>query len=668
MAESLQEVWSVVSKYESWLDVRNAITPLMAMPGSKQFDNDSLFLDLEIFPGVFVDDPKWRYPREWGPNPELSVNQNLSINFDVDLGDGSNLLDPKNEELLLAAKRIMYLILFQPFTRPFKLSTYRQYRQTIISILRWFAMNRVRLGITRLDDLNNYELLAECINSLNWKLRQKIPRIYVLLRWWRSKSDTSYRFFVPPPTIEAVNKSADFNPRYIRDDSVDHVQAQWQPLPDTFVAQAGAIWLDYTEKILPKLLLVLADIRDNAKITQRSLRDSTFQVLSDVQWPAVCFPFREPKSLQRLISVANYCQLSVIQLLSLAVGPRWSEVKRMPITSVTTKRLDGQTRYILEARTFKFSQMIHGTEHHWPIATRIGTMLERQTKLVKCINGDAWPYLWTGFTTTLFDGQKPLIQVDHLLKRFAKKYDLIDLLNGGKFHHHRFRKTVARLVVIALNGGPMILKELFGHETLAMTMRYILANEELRDDLRNVADSENRLIAEIFVSNEGTLKGGGATYFREVIRRAREEITVLVPTGKSDQADLSLDDLMEFISSEPEGVQIKQVLPQVIGCIKPLSENGECMKAGGMPDIALCSKSCRWHLQMDNGGKDLARHAIRDALSNLKKAKGSLQKQFWKRIIAAWITDYPDLDAEFDDEPTHVINSYGKRRANPKKN
>lgn len=667
MSSTLRAAWNEVHRQKSWTEVRSAIVPLMPMPGSGEFDDDALFKNLEIFPGVFVRDAKWPFPANWGPNPDLTVNQNLAFNFDVELGNNSNLLDSQNASKILSAKRLLYLVIFQPFTRPLSLSSYRHYRETIVGMLRWLETEGSPRGKSQFADLNDYVALAECINSLNKGIRKTIPRIYVLLRWWRSRSQSSYTFFVPPPTIDAVNSSAEFNPENIRDDGDSEDPRLWQPLPDAFVAEAGLIWLDYAETILPILLKVLLNLRKKVKSNRAALRLIAVEVLSDVEWPSVSFPFKAPKSLRSLISVASNCQLSVIQLLSLAIGPRWAEVKGMPNRSVTRKRLDGQDQFILDARTFKFSDVIRGSDHHWPIANRLGTILETQARLARCVNGEDWPHLWAGFSRPLFGSKRALLQIDPPLKRFARRHNLLRHLGDSNYHHHRFRKTVARLVVIALNGGPMILRELFGHETLAMTMRYILANPELREDLRLVAEMENESIARDFMSREESLRGGGAEYFREVLRRAREEISVFIPEGKKDQEELTIEDLIDFISSEPEGIQIKQVLPGVVGCVKPLSENGYCTRSGELPDIALCSKSCRWNLLMDEGGKDIARGALRDALANIKATNGRLVKQFWRRIISDWITEYPELKSEFRGELARVTKSYGNRKRNKKK-
>ena len=47
------------------------------------------------------------------------------------------------------------------------------------------------------------------------------------------------------------------------------------------------------------------------------------------------------------------------------------------------------------------------------------------------------------------------------LRSFAYCHGLDDLLSGRYPHTHRFRKTIARLVVLTLTGAPKILQELF---------------------------------------------------------------------------------------------------------------------------------------------------------------------------------------------------------------
>lgn len=652
MSANLDSAWRNTAGQRDWIRVREQIGALMPMPGSPSFDDDDAFLSLQIFPGVWVRDEIWPFPPQWTTNSELVIEDLRAVSYDLDLGSCGSILDYQNRKLLIAVKRFMYLLIFRPNQRPLSLASYRLYRQTLFKIVIWAHTSGEQFGVKAVADLNDYRILATCVCALNKVQRKTLAQIYELLRWWRAKSPSTYNLFVPPPSEDALETFGGFNPLGVRADNESEENRAWRPLPDAFVAANGRICLDYTDKLYPVLLRVLRSLRNIRPVKGVRPRRQVKSVLNQVQWPSLNWEYKKPQNLQDLSFLLSQCQLAVIQLLSLMIGPRWSEVKPMPNGCISLQRARGSTIYVLDARTFKLSVMVEGSEHQWPISGRLGRMLKMQRDSARLVNGTSWRYLWFAATRRLFDGNRPLRQIDALLKRFARRHSLTKKLGGSRYHHHRFRKTVARLVVIALNGGPMILRELFGHATLAMTMTYILSDPELRDDLRRVAEEENRATARAFIDKAAELRGGGASYFNEVLERARSELAVHVPEGRRDQMRFSAQDLIDFMWSEPEGMQIKQVLPGVVGCFKPISEDGACSRAGQTADVAHCSRKCRWHLLLRERGAQLAELSVQDALRNLEGSTSPLARDFWIRIIEDWLVDFPELRGTFGHIPS----------------
>lgn len=647
MKSEIAEAWASLDGRKDWVRVREQISALMPMPGSPEFDDAGKFLSLQIFPGVRAQDNLWRFPPQWTANSEVTVATLLYTGFDLDYGPHGNLADDNHFEERLAVKRFMYLLIFRPNQRPLALSTYRIYRQTLFRMLTWVNGQETKARQRSLADLSDYRLLADCISELNDVQRRTLGRIYDLLRWWRARSPSTYTFFIPPPSENALESFGDFDPLNVRADSTPRRDRSWRPLPDKFVAADGRVCLEYAEKLLPVIVRALPHLRWVRPVNGIRPATSIRDILDDVEWPSLAWQYKKPRNLTHLSYLLFACQLSVIQLLSLVIGARWSEIKSMPIDCVSSKRNDSGLAYVLDAKTFKLSLRVDGDDHQWPISGRLGRMLKMQREAAILVNGEDWPYLWFGSTRRLFDGRKPMLQVDQQLKIFARRHSLTKYLGKSKFHHHRFRKTVARLVVIALNGGPMILRELFGHTTLAMTMTYILSDPELRDELRRVAEEENKLTAKAFIDEAAELRGGGARYFNDVLDRARANLSINVPQGRKDQMRFTVNDLIDFMWSEPEGMQIKQVLPGVVGCFKPLSEEGECSRGGQTADISRCSRRCRWHLLIRERGLAMAEVSVADALQNYEGRADGMARQFWSRIIRDWVSEFPELKTKF---------------------
>jgi hypothetical protein len=472
-----------------------------------------------------------------------------------------------------------------------------------------------------------------------------MPSIIDTLRWWKKRANAGYGYFDLPPCFEEDGAGA-FNPLRIRADEKKPSSRKWQPFPDEFVAQAGLIWLEYSERIAPVALKILEDLRKSPpQHRQTRLRDA----LKSTTWPDVNWPFVPPTSVLGFRLVLSRIQLSHVSLLSLLLGPRWKEVKHIRLNSILTKKIKKENLTLLDGTTFKFCQMENGEPRHWPVTKRFASVLQTQRQMMLLINGPTWKYLWSVIPHRIIDGRQPFVQIDHQLKKFVRTHGLEKFLGGGKIHHHRFRKTLARLVVIALTGGPVILRDLFGHETLAMTMSYILSSPELRHDLRCSALELERQVSTPFVRDADKLTGGGSAAFSKMLSDFRERLDVSVPDGVVDQAEFGLEKLLDVLQNQPEGMPLRHVLPGLVACAKPNTSRGPCSRENNAPDIARCQSNCIYHLRHPELGIQFARTTIVDSLEHLSHATDELTRQYWESSIQHLVQDYPELRSEFAD-------------------
>lgn len=91
----------------------------------------------------------------------------------------------------------------------------------------------------------------------------------------------------------------------------------------------------------------------------------------------------------------------------------------------------------------------------------------------------------------------------------------MDTASGGQnFRTPPFRKTVARLVALALTQAPKVLMDVFGHKSIEMTLYYILADKDLRAEIEKVSRelrilSATQAIAEMVANDDSVNSYGG---------------------------------------------------------------------------------------------------------------------------------------------------------------
>ena len=169
---------------------------------------------------------------------------------------------------------------------------------------------------------------------------------------------------------------------------------------------------------------------------------------------------------------------------------------------------------------------------------------------------------------------------------------------GGKnAHPHRFRKTIGRLAGVALFNSPLVLKRLFGHKSIEMTLHYILCDPGVREEAEKVL-RELRIMhcAEVLeeihqAMNDGTAlpaHGGGGP--ARLITAVRNEDAKLNESGRVWNEG-SAYDLALLLTMQGQGWRL---IKSNIVCSKAPGEDGLCQKkrSKGEPNTANCQPQC----------------------------------------------------------------------------
>ena len=317
-------------------------------------------------------------------------------------------------------------------------------------------------------------------------------------------TDPSYAPHVPPPQTKPVPHP---------------------PLPDAWLEEIGPRVLWVVQELGPHLLYLLEALRESMGKLDWSLSKSAidFQLRSLIYahfakspWldrtgrpltPVFAFTSARgkhgadtlewpPRTYEHIIKLSVALQASHLFISLLASAGRIGEVAMLSRHCVAIKR-DGEG--YLCRHTYKLSDYFLGDEQQTPAPPILHACMGQQARLAAAFDrlprsitagqmpktarfGDA---LWVSIRTE-HTGEASTVNFCSALKNLAKRLG-VDPKPGGKWvHPHRFRKSIGRLAGVSLFNSPLVLKRLFGHKSIEMTLHYILCNPGIREEAETV--------------------------------------------------------------------------------------------------------------------------------------------------------------------------------------
>ncbi|OJX77439.1 tyrosine-type recombinase/integrase [Magnetospirillum sp. 64-120] len=438
---------------------------------------------------------------------------------------------------------------------------------------------------------------------------------------------------------------------------------QWQPLPDDYVAEAGRRWVFYLEVILPQLVSVIEQIpalegeiaergTGRAENTIAMYRKQVWnKFLGDIGWhdelgrDLTEMPFQTkavfpPENFSQLIELLSVCQGALIQVLMLMTGGRVSEVETLRQDCLVPAEEGEAAIPALKGRTFKLSGLTAGDATSWPIPHRVAAAVELQQKIAAVLLSDGSNSLWVSNNRQYWLQGK--IHAYHHLEVFARDHGLEPLLGGTKVHPHRFRKSVARLAVLSLTGAPLILRDIFGHADIEGTLKYILSNPSIREEMRELALDTMMDQAETVAHDLDDAGGQGA----DNLRKIRDGFFDKLKVPKNERAQRHRMD--EFVAAQlaDGAVDLKMIFPGIV-CLKPKSATGLCSK--DEINTAVCRPNCHNFVALPNF-KEHAERTIGYLLDELDRPeirKNPLMGVWYKAQLKDHVDLFGDLKERF---------------------
>lgn len=512
----------------------------------------------------------------------------------------------------LTLRQILYAMWYLPRAitgrhgkaKPIAPSTYCLFAQILISMARWSLTNRYHestlFAHLSVDDVRTLARLAhhgELVVRLLWRL-----------------GALKYISDVPTRTSEVpVHMSEPDRRDVMPAPPAEPERTPFQPFPDAFISELGWRCMWFVENLGPDLLQLEAECNSPALLAlprreRNAARNKIVQghVWHDCQKRVIDLPpyllyteqQKDEAGPPRVWPPPNYRSLAVLVgalqsahfvLLALSIGARDSELKACRADSVTESSDDRAS-----SKTYKLGNQIGGVAREFPLPPLAVRAMLQQSCLAQLYHHKPDGPLFvirSNNKRSSFEKRGTGDEHTHsneMLTRLVTLFGLWPLLDGTSPHTHRFRKTLARLIGLALIDAPKILFDLFGHENMQQTMYYMLSDKQIMAELVDVANRMAHAMTGDILANLDSASGPAAPKLQQAMQSFR------IQSGKERFDTETIDEAVEVLSIV--GVPFKVVLPDVI-CTKQPHQIGACDPESRDPNPALCKPYCDHRLE-----------------------------------------------------------------------
>lgn len=409
------------------------------------------------------------------------------------------------------------------------------------------------------------------------------------------------------------------------------------PLPDDWLAEIGPRVLWVVQDMGPNLLRLLESLTQELKDINWAISPQNIgrqQVIPCIQkhlkrhpWcdragNPLSPPFRlvtsygkrgadtiewPPRAWEHVVNLSITLQTAHFFIALLISAGRIGEVFTLARGCVEVGR-DGKD--YLKGITYKLSGNLFGDVRQWPAPDILCQSLGQQARLAAAMDWlprrlkDALPLvprfgntLWVSLGAGGAVGEHAEVRINNALRQFSIRLDMDPMPGGKNVHAHRFRKTIGQLAGVALFNSPLVLKRLFGHKSIEMTLHYILCDPGVREETEKIL-RELRImhcaeaLEEIHeaMRTGRPLPGNGGPGAARLVTVVRSEENHLRQSGRIwDEG--SAYDLAYLLTAQGQGWRL---IKENIVCSKIPGEDGLCQKrrSKGEPNTANCQPEC----------------------------------------------------------------------------
>jgi len=414
------------------------------------------------------------------------------------------------------------------------------------------------------------------------------------------------------------------------------------------------VWQDRNGQVIEKPPFALQHAGDSGK---HFLNDPSQH--DPFEWP--------PRHWASVQTLASTLQTAHLWMALLVMAARIGEVATLGRDCVEFAR-DGQP--YANGKTYKASRALAGRDKEWPMPDIMVDVFAQQVKLVNASErlqkiikdlgelgetlGDSthlWASLGTGGNA---DATQELVMYGVTLETLAQRIGLTPRPGGKNLHPHRFRKTLARLAGLAIDGSQKVLMLLLGHEDVTTTLGYMQADPAFAKEVDDITRELRIMRGEALIEDMraalrdpnslpyGGHGGGGAPVLADSVRGYEEE---LHRTGEEWGVNTARE-LSVLLTNNGESARL---ISAHVVCTKVAGEVGLCSKKKGAIAAGNCQAECRNHIEDKTGRRDtervipiLVQHAQENIANNdwlpLQRDKKQLEQELkrYDDIGAQW--------------------------------
>lgn len=313
-----------------------------------------------------------------------------------------------------------------------------------------------------------------------------------------------------------------------------------------------------------------------------------------------------PSNYEQLKVLSATLQSAHLFLTLLSSAGRVGEIETLQRSCVCVKQ-DGKD--YVRGWTYKLSGNLFGESRQWPAPKILLQVLGQQARLANVWNRlpsirieDGLPKtvlepeaLWLSLGSASRSNTEVLGNSRQALRTLAMRIDMDPKPDGINLHPHRLRKTIGRIAGITLFDSPLVLKRLFGHKSIEMTLHYILCDKDIRTEAETVLRELRILhcaetleeVRESLAKGE-PLPGHIGVAALKLVDAIKEHEDRLVSSGRM-WVKGSAYELAFLLTSKGQGWRFVQ---KNIICTKIPGEGGLCRKNKGEPNTSNCKAEC----------------------------------------------------------------------------
>lgn len=408
--------------------------------------------------------------------------------------------------MIALKKALIYYVIpeFAPFgtIRSYSTTTYQA--SLFVLLERYIFKNNFLDGDTKSIEMINARLLNGALNEAKntaSSMRHYLSLFY-LIRLWGSLSTQGLMpeglaLKVDMRTVDTVERQKDLM-------QFSGSMGTWKPFSEEELGTLVTHALFWTRQALPRLLQLVDYVKEHKIDEQKKSAITRYKEDSEIEeqfnivvegqtivaasknrysyrYEGVHSTFKSYvyNWINSYSAAIDNVRNAVYVLLALVTGLRVSEMQALRFEDVTK---DGDGNYTLRVTRFKTSEdpNFHGDVDYLPLPKYVGERIEDLKKL-----RSVYTMIGQGYLFQSCKGRRVINKpTGHMLQQVTR--ELEEATGIDRIHTHRFRKTIAQILINRSERNIDIIRHLFGHKSYSMTLQYIGRNPYL---VRSVAQA-----------------------------------------------------------------------------------------------------------------------------------------------------------------------------------